>query len=159
AIPVLMSVIEVVGWTLLHFIWQGAAVAVLTGSLLIALRRSSPHARYVSQCGLFGILTLCPLITGFVLAQHGIRRWEIPQSISVSHSHPIDSLMTPESESQDFSAHSIPLDSTSGLTVPSERIDLASGRWMKLWPRVSETMGPFMPWLVLAWFTGVAVLS
>ena len=33
--------IRVLGWTLLHFVWQGAAVAALLASLNLALRR--PH--------------------------------------------------------------------------------------------------------------------
>lgn len=54
--PVWMSL----GLTLAHFLWQGAAVAVLTAAALWLLRRRSPGTRYVA-CGLAMLLmAVCP---------------------------------------------------------------------------------------------------
>ena len=38
---------QAVGWALLHFVWQGALVAAVTGAVLAALRRSAADVRYV----------------------------------------------------------------------------------------------------------------
>jgi bla regulator protein BlaR1 len=38
------------GWTLLHFIWQGALIGLATALALVALRRARPEHRYVLAC-------------------------------------------------------------------------------------------------------------
>lgn len=38
------------GWTLLHFIWQGALIAGVAGIGLLALRKARPQARYALAC-------------------------------------------------------------------------------------------------------------
>ena len=37
----LNDAIEVLGWTLLHFVWQGLSAAVLLAALLLVLRRDT----------------------------------------------------------------------------------------------------------------------
>jgi len=39
-----------VGWTLVHFLWQGALIGCATALLLIALRTARPQARYLAAC-------------------------------------------------------------------------------------------------------------
>ncbi len=41
-------------WSLLHFVWQGAAIAALAGALLLALRR--PAARYLVGIGALALM-------------------------------------------------------------------------------------------------------
>ena len=46
---------EAVGWTLVHFLWEGALIAALFGVLLTTIR--SPRIRYIAGCGaLFAML-------------------------------------------------------------------------------------------------------
>ena len=55
---------QAVGWALLQFVWQGAAIGVLTALALAALRRSAADVRYVvAAIGLALMLTL-PIVTG-----------------------------------------------------------------------------------------------
>ena len=50
-------VLNVAGWTLLHFVWQGAAIAAATGALLRLMERRSPNTRYAIACaGLIAML-------------------------------------------------------------------------------------------------------
>ena len=42
--------IQVTGWTLIHFVWQGALLAVLTAAALGACRRRSSETRYAIAC-------------------------------------------------------------------------------------------------------------
>lgn len=44
------SLIEALGWTLLHSLWQGCAVALLLRAALHLLRRQSAGARYAACC-------------------------------------------------------------------------------------------------------------
>jgi beta-lactamase regulating signal transducer with metallopeptidase domain len=43
-----MNLTNTVGWTLLHFVWQGAGIAALLAAARHALRKSSAQARYVA---------------------------------------------------------------------------------------------------------------
>jgi beta-lactamase regulating signal transducer with metallopeptidase domain len=64
-IPELASVPEVhrLGWTLLHFLWQGAAVALLFGLACRLSRRASSQSRYLAGCTALALLCAAPLIT------------------------------------------------------------------------------------------------
>ena len=42
--------IDAAGWTLVHFLWQGAAIAAVAAAGLRLLRHGSPQARYVLAC-------------------------------------------------------------------------------------------------------------
>jgi bla regulator protein BlaR1 len=48
--------VAALGWTLLHFLWQGALVGCATALLLTALRRARPETRYALACA---ALLLC----------------------------------------------------------------------------------------------------
>ena len=52
---------------LLHFIWQGALVAIALWLVLTLLRNSSPNARYVAGCGAMALLAVLPVITAALL--------------------------------------------------------------------------------------------
>jgi len=52
---------------LLHFIWQGALVAIALWLVLTLLRNSSPNARYVAGCGALALLAVLPVITAALL--------------------------------------------------------------------------------------------
>ena len=55
---------QAVGWALLQFVWQGAAVGAVTALAFVALRRSASDVRYVvAAIGLALMLTL-PLVSG-----------------------------------------------------------------------------------------------
>jgi uncharacterized protein (TIGR03435 family) len=61
--------IDLAGWTLVHFVWQGAALAAIAGGLLRLLRRRSPQARYAVACaGLFAMLA-APIVTASALSR------------------------------------------------------------------------------------------
>lgn len=43
--------VQALGWTLLHFLWQGLLIAGATALVLAALRNARPEARYAVGCG------------------------------------------------------------------------------------------------------------
>ena len=51
------------GWSLLHFVWQGAAVAALSASVSLLLRRASPQVRYLLASALSLAMLCCPVAT------------------------------------------------------------------------------------------------
>ena len=52
-----------VTWGLLHFIWQGALIALLLGGLLLILKRSRPQLRYLLSCTALLLMIVLPIVT------------------------------------------------------------------------------------------------
>ncbi len=57
------------GWALLHFLWQGTAVAALAAVLMTLCRRAS--ARYVLAAGALVVMLAAPVATFFFLTSYG----------------------------------------------------------------------------------------
>ena len=55
--------VQALGWTLVHFVWQGAALAALFASLNWALRQASPSVRYVLAAGTLLAMLVLPVGT------------------------------------------------------------------------------------------------
>ena len=60
------SVVTALGWTLLHFLWQGSLIAVLYGTINVLLQRSSAAARYFLGCASLAMMMVLPAITFFL---------------------------------------------------------------------------------------------
>ena len=57
------------GWTLLHFLWQGTAVAALAAVLMTVCRRAS--VRYLLGVGALALMLAAPVVTFFVVSDGG----------------------------------------------------------------------------------------
>jgi type II secretory pathway component GspD/PulD (secretin)/beta-lactamase regulating signal transducer with metallopeptidase domain len=57
------SVVQDLGWTLVHFLWEGLAIAALLAVMLRWLRKSTAHARYLSGCAAMLLMAIAPLVT------------------------------------------------------------------------------------------------
>ena len=55
------------GWTLVHFIWQGALIGAVVAAALRILRTQSAAARYAVCCGGLAAMVLAPPVTMIVL--------------------------------------------------------------------------------------------
>ena len=59
-----MSAIEFrLGWTLLHFLWQGVSISAVYGCARIWTSRSSPNTRYILGCIALAFMIASPLVT------------------------------------------------------------------------------------------------
>ena len=63
-----LDLVRHLGWTLLHFLWQGAVVAILLAVALRLARRSSAAVRYALGCMALGLLLLAPVATFVALS-------------------------------------------------------------------------------------------
>ncbi|HUP40090.1 MAG TPA: M56 family metallopeptidase [Vicinamibacterales bacterium] len=57
----------VAGWALVHFVWQGACIAVLTALVLHMCRHRSASVRYLIACGAMVAMLLAVTITGALI--------------------------------------------------------------------------------------------
>lgn len=54
---------QALGWSLLHFLWQGALLGALTWGLLALLRGASAKTRYAVACAALFLMVAAPLFT------------------------------------------------------------------------------------------------
>src|SRR5277367_2936000 len=64
-----LSAMHSLGWTLLHFLWQGTAVAALAALLMTSCRRAS--MRYALAVGALVLMLAAPVATFFFLSSSG----------------------------------------------------------------------------------------
>lgn len=141
------EIVQKLGWTLVHFIWQAAAVALLLAVLLAILRRASANLRYTVACLALGLIVLLPVVT--------------IQLVPVSTPEP--SVMPPPAPAPVV----LPAEQVSELPVvevpivePPVPVETAVSVPAVPWrQRISEKLEPALPYVVAAWLLGVFALS
>ena len=63
--------LDCLGWTLLHFVWQGVVIAAMLAMALRLLRGRSAGIRYVAGCAALFLMVLAPIATFYSLKQTG----------------------------------------------------------------------------------------
>ena len=132
------TVIDALGWTLLHFIWQGALIAAAFATLNRALSRVAASTRYLIACATLVVMLLAPLTTFMVLRQS-------------APTPAISKVVATQTHTAPAASRRAPLRATSASWVARPRALEA----LTMSPRVTA----LFPWLVLAWSLGVIALS
>ncbi|MFO1499613.1 MAG: hypothetical protein U1G07_14680 [Verrucomicrobiota bacterium] len=130
---------QALGWALIHFLWQGAFVALLLKAVLIGIRGRPPRARYILLCAGLSLMALCPVATCVVLVNR------------VAPAMARSGMALPEARVA-VVTRDLPAGPSNGLIVEASRrpsgLDaFRSGVESKL------------PWVVRAWALGVLLLS
>ena len=129
--------LQLVGWTLLHFVWQGTVIALLLMIILRCLRSCSANARYVTACGALLLMVMAPLLTLRHLMRTEQREGVLMPGV----------VAVPATET----ARVTPMSSnvagpvTDGLEVTKQS--------------VAGQIEALLPWLVIVWFVIVMLLS
>jgi beta-lactamase regulating signal transducer with metallopeptidase domain/HEAT repeat protein len=134
--------IEVLGWALIHFTWQGTLVALSLAGVLRMLRGSSTNTRYVASCVALLLMSSLPLFTIAIIG-HSTRD------------------KTTSGPPPQFAAQPAPQPQSVEIepTIVPTQINIASTSprpWSFIRP-VSIT--PLLPWMILLWLLGVAFFS
>ena len=58
----------VLGWTLIHFLWQGTAIALALAMALAVLPRRAARIRYAAGCFALLLMLIVPAVTAWQLA-------------------------------------------------------------------------------------------
>jgi beta-lactamase regulating signal transducer with metallopeptidase domain len=66
--------VEGLGWTLVHFVWQGALLALFLWVALSIMRTASSHARYLVSCAVLLSMAISPLLTLCLLKRGEVQR-------------------------------------------------------------------------------------
>ena len=123
---------QALGWSLLHFLWQGTLIAVTLAVLLALARNRSASLRYAMSCGALLLMTAAPIVT---LTRHDRAAAAAPeiQRVPVAFEQ-----VTP------------------GAVAPDSGVADLSARFASWWQQRFHTL---QPWMVLAWSLGVLLLS
>src|SRR5579884_697842 len=136
--------VQPIGCTLVHFLWQGAVVAILLSVTLLCLRSRSANARYLAATVALGGMALCPPLTLAVLTS---RRAPSPA--------PFVSLL-PELKGLAVPGPSLPtrLDALQNGFPPASPVvgQMPAGR-------AASRLNALLSGLVAAWLLGVLLLS
>jgi beta-lactamase regulating signal transducer with metallopeptidase domain/Flp pilus assembly secretin CpaC len=125
------------GWTLVHFLWQGICIAAWLKVCLWLLRRSSANQRYLAGCAALAAMAIAPVITFNHLTR---------QQATLGPTAPVAmALANP-------AANEI-------STIPSGPASIVSLRHEPPAKIVGRQFDGALPWLVVAWAAGVIALS
>jgi beta-lactamase regulating signal transducer with metallopeptidase domain/peptidoglycan/xylan/chitin deacetylase (PgdA/CDA1 family) len=140
--------LETLGWTLLHFIWQGALVALLYACVALSLRRATANLRYTVACACMLLLLALPVATFLHLNSNATTTAFDRRTAEVAPAEPQSSTgATAKSSGAQMRlyANFLVMPDDEGASAPLQR-------WAE------DRLTSALPWLVLVWFGGAFVL-
>lgn len=147
------SLLFYIGWTLVHFVWQGILTAIILIVVLRLLRRQSPNTRYMVSSFTLFILACTPIITYLVLLTITQTPNRTPQATEVTIEIP-DGVNHPNA--------TVPVQDTaipdSTLSTP-ETNESFRDAYLVLQQHLSLQFKPYLPGLVYFWIFGVLIFS
>ena len=160
---------EPFGWTLLHFLWQGTAIAAVYGGLLLCFRQSA-RARYAAGLGAmacmglaFAVTLICELSAAprdgsvklAALAKPERDQAEAPEilppALPAIHAAPAKDGPRPSTAGKAV-VEPAPAPSAGALSVSPAPVAVLPSAW-------TERVRAFLPWIVALWCAGVLVLT
>ncbi len=143
-------VLQTLGWTLLHFIWQGALVALLYACVSLSLRRATANLRYAVACACLLLMLALPVATFFHLNSNAAAVAFDRRSAEDAPAEPASAAGAPAAAPDRTPARLY----ANFLIVPG---DEGAAAPLQRWAEARFTSA--LPWLVLAWLAGALVLS
>jgi beta-lactamase regulating signal transducer with metallopeptidase domain len=137
---------SVIGWTLVHSLWQGTVVALATTIFLAVMPRASARTRYAILCGALFAHLAAPVATAVMLVPRALASVDGSPSLTHETSPTTVSIALGRGE-------------TVTLTTGGERsVADSRGYVAAVTDIVTRTrLERFLPVVVLAWVTGVVV--
>ena len=127
--------IDVAGWSLVHFLWEGAAIGAIAVALLWLFRDRSPQARYALACAALVAMLAAPPITAGILSRSIVVI--APAATRERAAAAVDSSAMPDARSYVLNAF---------MARTASNVDLTPGG-TQAW----------LPLVVVLWIIGVAV--
>ena len=124
---------QVAGWTLLHFVWQGALIALLPFIVQALSTRQSARLRYGTACLALLMMAVTPAITFSLLKRPGA-----PAGGPVLNLERLSANLS------------------SGRWNSATSLESFSPSWLQ---SIDAGVSPWLPWLTVAWLFGVFFLS
>jgi beta-lactamase regulating signal transducer with metallopeptidase domain len=164
-LPVDRASVESLGWTLIHFVWQGTLIATLLAITNVILSRASARARYLASCVAMLAMLALPIVT-FLIARAS--RVDVPARATVLPLEATRAARAPRPASPRLAsapraglattphAARTPLRSGSPRALRASLPTLDPTRWL---PFVSRDLRTWLPGIVGVWIVGVLLLT
>jgi beta-lactamase regulating signal transducer with metallopeptidase domain len=140
-------VFQALGWTLIHFVWEGALVAILYASVSVLLRRSTANVRYAAACGAMLLMLIAPAATMFAVSRDLMPSFGGAPAVTGDNAQ-TSSVIGRSADDQQFAGF---------VTSEVQSASVSQGSPMKQW--AADRLPRAMPWLLALWFLGVLLLS
>ncbi|HUT56621.1 MAG TPA: M56 family metallopeptidase, partial [Phycisphaerae bacterium] len=159
------------GWSLLHFLWQGIVIAALLSVAMTALRRRSANLRYALACMALVVMVAAPVATFCVISAGPTRDapadptgQETPDAAidTGEHAPPAADVRPSGAPILDSVPDAAPAEAPAEAILPVASPDadhLAPPVTIGWTARASRFIQPALPWMVTAWVAGVAALA
>jgi len=140
------EIVQRLGWTLIHFIWQATAVALILAILLRILRKSTANLRYIFACLALALIVLLPVITIKLVPVLAIRGTAFQAVNTGRMPVPPPAVEMPAPETTVIAKQFEPESVTVVPAIPFKQ-------------RAVDTLEPALPYIVSGWLIGVFGLS
>ncbi|HYP02317.1 MAG TPA: M56 family metallopeptidase [Pyrinomonadaceae bacterium] len=144
------TIFQTLGWTLLHFVWQGALVALLYAGVGLSLRRASANLRYAVGCACMLLMLALPFATFLHLNSNATATASERRAADVSPAEPATASAA-ASERRGAQARLY----ANLLIVPDDE----GGVSAPLLGWAEDRFTSALPWLVLLWLAGALALT
>ncbi|MCF7975908.1 MAG: M56 family metallopeptidase, partial [Phycisphaerae bacterium] len=144
--PILEALCQRVGWTLIHFVWQGLSAALILVVALAILKQASARIRYAVCCLALIAMVVLPVVTFCVLEASPKERLPltaIPASVAMAPSG--QALPIPALEAIERDTEFLPSVSIQRVVIPRES-------------RLGMMLERSLPYVSLFWLIGVMTL-
>ncbi len=147
-----MNATHALGWALVHFLWQGAALAILLGVALAVIRPTAARTRYTLSIVTLAAMLVVPIATTLRLREPGFSS----SSRSSGAAQPATAMQASRfpSPSPAPSGPAAAVKSPAPLEPPPP----TDSRLAPL-TQLRDRLEPALPWLVVVWVLGVLILS
>ena len=136
------EVVQKLGWTLLHSLWQGGIVVLLLAVLLRVLQKTSANLRYVISCLGLAVIVLLPVVTFYVVPAPALT-----------------------SDVESVTGSPVPVTGQLSEVYKADLPIQQSEEYMQMFPAISFRQRAMnlctsaLPGIVFGWFIGVLALS
>jgi beta-lactamase regulating signal transducer with metallopeptidase domain/peptidoglycan/xylan/chitin deacetylase (PgdA/CDA1 family) len=139
---------QALGWTLIHFVWQGALASALFIGIRSMLRSYSANARYTAACAAMLLMFVLPLATFFIIRSSFKDAHVDRQTLSSAQNATAPLRQKMElAQRENLSPGDVDADEM----LPPEAMASQNGS--------EYSFASLLPWLVLIWLAGALTLS
>lgn len=139
---------QAIGWTMIHFLWIGSVIGLITFTGRVALYRCRPHLRYAFLVAAFALLAATP----WPILRHLLHASALPFSHNSPPTEPAVTLSSPGGSLGAGSVMLLPEDISAGESAPppaSLPADPAVRSWYGAWKACLGRVALVAPWLWL----------
>jgi HEAT repeat protein/beta-lactamase regulating signal transducer with metallopeptidase domain len=148
-----MNATHALGWALVHFLWQGAALAILLGVALRVIRPAAARTRYTVSIITLGAMLAAPVATTLRLYEptvSSLSQTSVPADPASDVNAPAPRAASPAVKS--LQSLFSPAPAPGPAPAHSDNRVARFTQW-------GDRLEPVLPWLVVVWVLGVLILS